>query len=411
LLNKIKSFFKPCLQHENILGYLLEIGLSQPIKIFINYPQEITANTVERNLTKMTFSRKEGCYLREVEEERLINSISKKYLFRIFCYLKPLKYYEIFLQLNTPDFDAGALKLLSTQVQIISQDKSKILHVLIPGAVDEWFVNDICTRRAINDGIKSLITPKLIASSLRPAYFISEYIDSKPVAQNAQDGESNYFDILVALTGFYQEMGGIQQVSFDVTYSNLVDLLYANLKNYDLDFAIKTKTKFIRFKEDLRNFCLPLQDISITYTDRIHGDVNLRENIIRRDDGSLIFIDWELSREGNLLYDLYYMLLHDSFKYNDILDCVIVQFLLNKQRQDELLKPFSEKLNLQLHYHELIAYLLLTIVDMLNTKVLILTKKRIPDLLNHEMIHARLNSFRKIMAFVDDLWDTCVVQP
>jgi len=401
----IQKSIQLCSRNRRILNYLNQWDLSHPIRIFNTKPRPQSIYSGETSLTEMIFSRRENCYVNidELNKSLLSSKIKYRVINWISRFFISQKRYKIFVYVDLPEFQVGFLRFQSTQIQLISSDRSQILHVLIPGCDKEWFVNDIRIRRKINDSVKSLIVPKLITYNLESSYFVSEYIDSKPLGHRNIAEESDYVLINNALVQYYQETSVIQTFACKPVFLELVEQLYSNLCLYDRNFAEDIKKRIIEFAGS-NNLDQSIEMCEFAYTESVHGDINLRENIIQSSDGTIYFIDWELSRQSNVLYDLLYMLIQDSLKHEDVNSSPIAQFFQDNSMQDDLLKPFRENLGTELDKNELILYFLITIVDMLNTKVLILKKKRIPSFLSENMIKARWHGINRIIDFSENLF-------
>jgi len=407
-MSGFQKIINPWSPHKQLLDYLGQNNLSGPIEIYSNKAFATSTDLEEKNLTEMVFSPRENCYVNIIEFKKGLYLLSIQRIADWISHLLFLqKKCKLFVNVNLPDFRLGRLSFQSTQAQLINNDRTQILHILMPGADKEWFVNDIHTRKKINDNVKSLKVPKLIASNVELSFFISGYIDSKPLGHHKKLGEFVYFEITNTLVNYYQETSGIQYISFKLVFHELVEQLYLNLCSYDRSIAENIKRRILNFTEYFRNMDQPLNLCEIAYTENVHGDINLRENILRASDGLIYFIDWELSRQANVLYDVLYMLFQDSLEYRDVNNSPLALFFQDSLRQANLLQPFRAKLGLKLKYNELLLYLLITIVDMLNTKVLILKKKRIPALLTEDMVVTRLHGLSKIIDFSEALF--CII--
>jgi len=206
------------------------------------------------------------------------------------------------------------------------------------------------------------------------------------------------------LFDYYRDTGGIHYIPFEVAFRCMLDQLFSNASEYNQESAVGAQSKIGRLHDAVQHLLREQASMSVAYVSCVHGDINVRENVIRTADGSLWFLDWELARAGNVLYDFFYMLFHESLRYGDPCNSPMVQFFLDRSRQEEILELLQRDLGVKPHTHELLAYLLITIVDMLNTKVLILKKKRVPALLTDRIVAARLHGVSKILDYCEDVF-------
>jgi hypothetical protein len=394
IFRKIKSRYD-LIKHQNqIIDYVNKSELSFPIRLHPPYKPKF-----QNDISTMVFSWESSSYLLTKNDD--LSKFKNWFILQF----KWLQFLRLKIEVSLPEFKPFEMKFQANQIQVVNTDRTEILHILLPGADSNWFLTDIKTRKKINSEIRSLISPQVIFSDASPPYFISEYIDIPKDILKQQVITPDYLIFLKPLAGYYQEIGSLEVVEFKSNYFCLLEQLHQCLAKYNPQFAQELKEKLINLFDSI-SFSIAEKTISLAQN--IHGDLNWRENILQSENGDIYFIDWELSRRGNVLYDLFYMLLHDSDTKMAILASPLAHFFTNREFQKTLLEPFEDKLNLYLSYPDLILYFLTTLVDMLKTKTLIMSKKRIPELLDETQIQSRLTSLEHMTDFSIELINDCI---
>ena len=324
-------------------------------------------------------------------------------------FIKPLRQYfikgvpqDLFMRFKNKSFNIDLLTIGANQIHIIDIENRKIAHFLIPDANSDWFFNDIKTqKKIINYSIK---TPTLININESVPYFITDYIEGKSFSELSF---SILNEINIELFQFYSEQNTLIKKNIKSEFELKINLLFKKIDKYDTKAAASFKKSLLILidKINIENICL--RNNYIFYLNIVHGDMNYRENIVKSSDKSLYFIDWEMSRSANLLYDYFYMLMHDLSKNESITNSLLLRSLNNRSQNLFLSDLVNKSFDINFNIDQLRDYFSLSLLDMMLYKVLIIEKKRIPKFLLNEVDQRfnSLNIFSVKLNRVLEIWD------
>lgn len=301
------------------------------------------------------------------------------------------RYALIYVQFDRKDFAIKYMLLGQNQIQLINKDETQIAHLLIPGADKEWFVNDINIRYHILENKYSIQVPKVISYDDIGKYYISEYIKGSAI-NNMND--IYYNKIVAELFKFYNEQNSFIVARLNEKTKTLINLIDESICDYQYHIANNLKNKLAIIYDR----CRAMNDHEIYYVNIVHGDINYRENIIVAKDGSLCFIDWELSRSSNILYDYYYMLVYEMMQNTDIHSSRLYKLLFEKSSMSDLEEMIKSHLDIEIPIEQIRDYYYVSILDIILYKILIIKKKRLKDAISSNDIADR---FVAIESFVD----------
>ena len=306
------------------------------------------------------------------------------------------------MRFKKKSFNIDVLTIGANQIHIIDKENRKIAHFLIPDANSDWFFNDIETQKIIKN--YTIKIPALININESVPYFITDYIEGKSFSELSF---STLNEINIELFQFYSEQNTLIKKNIKSEFELKINLLFKNIDKYDTKGAASFKKSLLILIDKINIEDICLRNNYIFYLNIVHGDMNYRENIVKSSDKNLYFIDWEMSRSANLLYDYFYMLMHDVSNNESINNSLLLRSI-NNTSQNLLLSDLINKFfDINFNIDQLRDYFSLSLLDMMLYKVLIIGEKRISKLFLGE-IDQRFNSLNVLsvkLKRIMEIWD------
>jgi hypothetical protein len=309
---------------------------------------------------------------------------------------------DLFIRFKKKSFNIDLLKIGANQIHLIDIRNRKIAHFLIPNANSEWFINDIDTQKMINN--YSIKNPTLINIDKSVPYFITDYIEGTFFSELSF---SIFNEINVHLFQFYSEQNALIKKNVRSEFELKINLLFNKVDEYNSKGGVSFKKSLLILvdKINIENICL--RNDYIYYLNITHGDINYRENIIKSSEKNLYFIDWEMSRSANLLYDYFYMLMYDLSNNDNLSNSLLLKSFKNIKQNLFLSNLLNKSFGINININQLRDYFCLSVLDMMLYKVLIIEKKRIPNLFKNEVDQRfkNLNIFLVKLKKALEIWD------
>lgn len=323
--------------------------------------------------------------------------------------IKPLKQYflkgvpqDLFMRFKKKSFNIDVLTIGANQIHIIDKENRKIAHFLIPDANSDWFFNDIETQKIIKN--YTIKIPALININESVPYFITDYIEGESFSELSF---RTFNEINIELFQFYSEQRTLIKKNIKSEFELKINLLFKNIDKYDTKGAASFKKSLLILIDKINIEDICLRNNYIFYLNIVHGDMNYRENIVKSSDKSLYFIDWEMSRSANLLYDYFYMLMHDVSNNESINNSLLLRSINNSSQNLFLSDLINKSFDINFNVDQLRDYFSLSLLDMMLYKILIIEEKRISKLFLGE-IDQRFNSLNILtikLKRIMEMWD------
>jgi thiamine kinase-like enzyme len=383
IINYLKNYDKEYplrfLINKDDLSIVLNNNYCDPIRLCYDPIENIYRNTKSNNLNKITTF------------QALVSR----------CFTKDLK--ELYVQtiecLKNIDF----LKIGANQIHLINLKENIITHLLIPKSDSEWFLNDLDIQTKIQKGKFRINTPLIYNSEKTVPYFSTDFIKGNSYSELSI---KNRDEIVRELFKFYSDQNEFLNKICKDEFIRIINEINKNMNSIDSTYTNSFEKKF--------NTLIKIIDINkinerneyLFYLKIVHGDLNYKENVIKTQEGILYFIDWEMSRSANILYDYFYMLLYELNQFKNIENSALFNYFNNIQ-----IKSLSQKVNkylgVKIQPSNILDYFCLSILDMILYKILILKKKRIQPLYKLEL-KRRFDSLEKYLDKINIVLDKAI---
>ncbi len=323
-------------------------------------------------------------------------------LYRLKQKLYSIKTKIIFARVKSKLFNINIMKLGANQIQLVDLENHRIMHLLIPGTDKEWLLKDIKIRKQINEGKYNIKTPIVYDFNTKVPYFITDYIEGvHPTNLTNQ----LYEEITLQLFRFYSEQNELIKKDLKLEFEQKIEKINKIIGQFDKRLTANFQYKFTKFIKRIRSSDYYVSKQQLLYVKIVHGDLNYCENIIRSSDGVLYYLDWELSRPANILYDFFYMLIYEISSSNNFTKSNLGKLFVCKKRKTMLQEKILNSLGININENQFIQYLMLTVLDMLLYKILIIKKKRLSTLVTPSMIKKRFTSFEKNFEIANNVFE------
>jgi len=333
---------------------------------------------------------------------QLNETSSNKYIKSLGEYFLKGVQHDLFMRFKEKSFNIDLLIIGANKIHLINIENRKIAHFLIPDANSDWFFNDIETQKIINN--YSIKTPTLIKINESAPYYITDYIEGNNYLELSF---SVLNEIIEELFQFYSEQNTLIKKDIKSEFELKINLLFKNIDKYDTKAAASFKKSLLILIDKINIEDICLRNDYIFYLNIVHGDMNYQENIIKSSEKNIYFIDWEMSRSANLLYDYFYMLMHDLGNNDNVTSSLLLRSLNNKKQNQYLSDLFNRYFNINFNIDQFRDYFVLSLLDMMLYKVLIIEKKRIQKFLLGE-VEQRFNSLNILSVKLKktlEIWD------
>jgi thiamine kinase-like enzyme len=280
---------------------------------------------------------------------------------------------ELYVQINFYFDNIDLLKIGANQIHIVDLKENKIAHLLIPNSDSEWFINEIDTQLNIQKEKFTINTPLIQNCDKSVPYFITDYIKGNSLVKLTA---TNHDEIVRKLFKFYSEQESIIIKNNKEEFDRIVLRLKENMELISSNNTQVFNTKIKELIDKIQINGISKSNRNLFFSEIVHGDLNYKENIIKTIDGKLFFIDWEMSRSANILYDYFYMLLYELSQQKNIENSILFNYFSCSQMK-LLSQEVNKQLDLQLDPNAILNYFCLAILDMFLYKILIIKKKRI----------------------------------
>lgn len=288
---------------------------------------------------------------------------------------------ELYVQINFYFDNIDLLKIGANQIHIVDLKENKIAHLLIPNSDSEWFINEIDTQLNIQKEKFTINTPLIQNCDKTVPYFITDYIKGNSLVKLTA---TNHDEIVRKLFKFYSEQESIIIKNNKEEFDRIVLRLKENMELISSNNTQVFNAKIKELIDKIQINGISKSNRKLFFSEIVHGDLNYKENIIKSIDGKLFFIDWEMSRSANILYDYFYMLLYELSQQKYIENSILFNYFSCSQMKS-LSQEVNKQLDLQLKPNAILNYFCLAILDMFLYKILIIKKKRIQPMNKMEL--------------------------
>ncbi len=299
----------------------------------------------------------------------------------------------LIIQSKIDNLNIDIFQLGQNQVHIIDLNEKNIVHILLPDVDKEWFLNDIYIQKIIQNGNYSIKTPTISFVDSKTPFFITDYITGNGYDELTIKHQN---EITVELFKYYVTQKDFVIKSLEKEYKKIEKNIHEYLKKLEpantkiLQAKIKSLYNIINNKANIND------NKDIYYVNIAHGDLNYKENVIKNHNGEIYFIDWEMSRSANILYDYFYMMLFELNQVEEIEEAMLFNFFQSSDL-DSLVEKIENVLFIAIKKQNVIDYFYLSIFDMVLYKLLIFDKKRIKPI-NISDVKNRINSLEKYLS-------------
>jgi len=343
----------------------------------------------DNQIVELRYSYSKRCFCKS---DRNISSNANFFTYLLNSILDSIKRNNIYVRVKQEKFNVDKINFGANQIQLIDYENHIIMHVLIPGVDNEWFLKDIETRKKINSRFLNLKCPQVYESNRNIPYFITIYING---VHPTELTDNLYDEITSELFKFYSEQNELIKKDIKSEIELVIKKINEQIAKYDKRLTENFRYTFSNLITRIENsdYCIESQD-HVIYVDIVHGDMNYLENIIRSaDDRTLYFLDWELSRSANILYDFFYFLIYEIAVTKKFHGSHLAKVFGCKKKKKLLQEKIKKYLDISIKESQFVEYFNLTILDMLLHKILIIKKKRAASFFTASMIKNRFKNF------------------